>query len=67
MGIRDLFEVSASLPGIAHGIELKTKLQVSNILQKAGIDVNELGSTAYAATGKYLIKISIFYTKNLHV
>lgn len=53
MGIRDLFEPSASLPGISHGSYLRTKLQVSNILQKSGIDVNELGSTAYAATGKF--------------
>lgn len=53
MGITDLFETSASLPGIAQGAGLENKLSVNNILQKAGIEVNEQGTTAYAATGEY--------------
>ncbi|XP_077289191.1 uncharacterized protein LOC143913344 isoform X2 [Arctopsyche grandis] len=55
MGIRELFGASASLPGIAMGRGITEKISVSNILQKAGIDVNELGSTAYAATEVTLV------------
>lgn len=43
-----MFENSASFPGISRG----SNLLVSNILQKAGIEVNEEGSVAYAASGK---------------
>ena len=55
MGIKALFDNTASIPKIAHGRGLAKKLQISNILQKAGIDVNEVGTTAYAATGMHKI------------
>lgn len=52
MGIRDIFESTATLTGI-----IKTKrgynLVVSDIIQKTGIEVNENGTSAYAATGKF--------------
>jgi len=55
LGITDLFETSASLPLIAQGKGLENKLSVNNILQKAGIEVNEQGTTAYAATAVTLV------------
>ncbi|XP_014296435.1 alaserpin isoform X2 [Microplitis demolitor] len=49
LGIRDIFESTATLTGI-----IKTKrgynLVVSDIIQKTGIEVNENGTSAYAAT-----------------
>ncbi|XP_065165118.1 uncharacterized protein [Atheta coriaria] len=48
MGLRAMFDSSASLPGIVRGGEFK--LQVSDVIQKAGIEVNEEGSTAFAAS-----------------
>ncbi|XP_057328835.1 heparin cofactor 2-like [Microplitis mediator] len=49
LGIRDIFENTATLTGI-----IKTKrgynLVVSDIIQKAGIEVNENGTSAYVAT-----------------
>jgi serine protease inhibitor len=50
LGIRDIFTNDASLPSFARGTEVEGRLKVSNILQKAGISVDEKGSTAYAAT-----------------
>ncbi|XP_068140759.1 serine protease inhibitor 27A [Drosophila tropicalis] len=50
LGIREIFEDSASLPGLTRGADVAGKVKVSNILQKAGIDVNEKGTEAYAAT-----------------
>ncbi|KPI94255.1 putative serpin-like protein [Papilio xuthus] len=48
LGIRQAFEDTASFPGIAHG-QLE-RIKVSKVLQCSGIEVNELGSTAYSAT-----------------
>lgn len=50
LGIRDIFTDEASLPGLDRGANVAGKLKVSNILQKAGIDVNEKGTEAYAST-----------------
>lgn len=45
-----MFSPSAELTEIA---ESAKGLVVSNIVQKAGISVTEMGTVAYAATGKY--------------
>ncbi|KAI5645802.1 serpin (serine protease inhibitor) domain-containing protein [Phthorimaea operculella] len=50
LGIRQAFEDTASFPGIARGQSLRQRLRVSRVLQRSGIEVNELGSTAYSAT-----------------
>ncbi|XP_043640506.1 serine protease inhibitor 27A [Drosophila teissieri] len=50
LGVREIFEDSASLPGLTRGADVAGKVKVSNILQKAGINVNEKGTEAYAAT-----------------
>jgi len=50
LGIRSMFTFQASLPALARGQAVQDRLQVSNVLQKTGIEVNEKGSTAYAAT-----------------
>lgn len=48
LGIRDLFNAAqAHLPGIARD----RSLYVSKIIQKAGLEVNERGTTAFASTG----------------
>lgn len=47
-----MFQNTASLSGIARE---GNKFMVNNILQKAGIEVNEEGSTAYASTGLEII------------
>lgn len=56
-GLQKLFDNTASLPGIVRGINnqaIKT-LFVSDIVQKAGIEVDEEGSTLYAATEVQLV------------
>ncbi|XP_016963734.1 serine protease inhibitor 27A [Drosophila biarmipes] len=50
LGVREIFEDSASLPGLTRGADVAGKVKVSNILQKAGINVNEKGTEAFAAT-----------------
>lgn len=50
LGVREIFEDTASLPGLSRGADVAGKVKVSNILQKAGIDVNEKGTEAYAAS-----------------
>ncbi|KAH8411931.1 hypothetical protein KR222_002521, partial [Zaprionus bogoriensis] len=50
LGIREIFEDTASLPGLSRGADVAGKVKVSDILQKAGIDVNERGTEAYAAS-----------------
>ncbi|KAJ8709120.1 hypothetical protein PYW07_008946 [Mythimna separata] len=50
LGIRSAFDVTASFPGIARGQRLDERLMVSKVLQRSGIEVNELGSVAYSAT-----------------
>ncbi|XP_053959374.1 serine protease inhibitor 27A-like [Anastrepha ludens] len=48
LGVVDIFTNQAQLTGMA--ADADDRLMVSNILQKSGIDVNELGTEAYAAT-----------------
>ncbi|XP_050443090.1 uncharacterized protein LOC126847092 [Adelges cooleyi] len=48
LGITDMFGSKANLTNIGAG--RLGNLVVSNVLQKAGLDVNEQGSTAYAVT-----------------
>jgi len=48
LGIRDLFSgAAADLPGVTRD----RSLYVSKIVQKAGLEVNEKGTTAFASTG----------------
>ncbi|KAK0096551.1 hypothetical protein PV326_005172 [Microctonus aethiopoides] len=49
MGIRDIFDNTAILTGIAKAKRAQS-LIVTDIIQKAGIEVNEMGTAAYAAT-----------------
>ncbi|KAL2735249.1 antithrombin-III-like isoform X2 [Vespula squamosa] len=51
LGIRDIFDDTATLTGIAKTKRVSRHLIVSDVLQKTGIEVNENGTTAYAATG----------------
>lgn len=51
MGIIDMFELKANLTDLGDGP--LGSLIVSNVLQKAGIEVNEQGSIAHAATGLF--------------
>ncbi|XP_073959794.1 uncharacterized protein [Choristoneura fumiferana] len=55
MGIRQAFEDTASFPGLARGQRLDQRLRVSKVLQKSGIEINELGSVAYSATEVSLV------------
>ncbi|XP_050355221.1 uncharacterized protein LOC126776614 [Nymphalis io] len=50
LGIRQAFEDTASFPGLARGQLLSNKPKISKVLQRSGIEVNELGSTVYSAT-----------------
>ncbi|KAF5296887.1 hypothetical protein FQR65_LT10153 [Abscondita terminalis] len=50
-GLTAMFSNTASFPGIARGVGSGTKwLFVNDLKQKSGIEINEEGSTAYAAT-----------------
>lgn len=55
LGICQVFTDEASLPLLARGAGLEGRLKVSNIIQKAGLAVDELGSTAFAATEVSLV------------
>ncbi|XP_053663033.1 serine protease inhibitor 2-like [Anopheles marshallii] len=61
LGIRDVFTRNAALPLLspaddqAQNDTSKTSLQVSKILQKAGIEINEKGTLAFAATEIQLV------------
>lgn len=55
LGIAEIFTSQASLPLLARGADAYDKLQVSKILQKTGISVNERGSTAFTATEVLLV------------
>lgn len=55
LGIRDVFTDEASLPLLARGSGLEGRLKVSNIIQKAGLAVDEKGSTAFVATEVSLV------------
>lgn len=48
LGVEDIFTKNANLTAMAANEDLQ--LMVSNILQKSGIDVNEVGTVAYSAT-----------------
>lgn len=50
IGIKSIFTNEASLPALARGADVAGRLQVSKVLQKAGIFANEQGSTVYVAT-----------------
>ncbi|XP_011685298.1 PREDICTED: heparin cofactor 2-like isoform X2 [Wasmannia auropunctata] len=50
LGIRDIFDDTALLTGIAKTKRASRHLRVSDVLHKTGIEVNENGTTAYAAT-----------------
>ncbi|XP_015115995.1 uncharacterized protein LOC107040423 [Diachasma alloeum] len=50
MGIKDIFANTATLTGIAKAKRGAAELLVSEIVQKAGIEVNEEGTSAYVAT-----------------
>ncbi|XP_011879335.1 PREDICTED: uncharacterized protein LOC105568344 [Vollenhovia emeryi] len=50
LGIRDIFDDTALLTGIAKTKRDSRHLQVSDVVHKTGIEVNENGTTAYAAT-----------------
>lgn len=50
-GLNNMFQNSASFPGIERG----SNLYVSNILQKAGIEINEQGGVAYVTSGKLIV------------
>ncbi|XP_018578721.1 serine protease inhibitor 27A-like isoform X2 [Anoplophora glabripennis] len=50
-GMHQMFQNTASFPGIARGNStLLRKLVVSDVIQKAGIELDETGTVAYAAT-----------------
>lgn len=53
LGISDVFSNRASLPQLSGGHD--ENLQVSKILQKSGIEVNEKGTLAFAATEIQLV------------
>lgn len=40
---------------MARGVDVANRLQVSSVYQKTGIEVNERGSSAYAATVASLV------------
>ncbi|EFN65867.1 Plasminogen activator inhibitor 1 [Camponotus floridanus] len=50
LGIRDIFDNTALLTGIAKTKRASKHLQVSDVMHKTGIEVNENGTIAYAAT-----------------
>lgn len=52
LGLRQMFQNTASFPGIARGTYAKAlrRLVVSDVIQKTGIVINEEGAEAYAAT-----------------
>uniref|UniRef100_A0A1Y9J060 Serpin domain-containing protein n=1 Tax=Anopheles quadriannulatus TaxID=34691 RepID=A0A1Y9J060_ANOQN len=60
LGIRDVFTKNAALPLLASADDAKqsttkNEVQVSKMLQKAGIEINEKGTLAFAATEIQLV------------
>lgn len=55
IGIREIFSQNASLPLLARGKGARNEVRVSRVFQKAGININEQGSEAYAATEIQLV------------
>nr|CAD7454201.1 unnamed protein product [Timema tahoe] len=58
LGVTDIFNASSKLAGITTSTE---PMKVSNVFQKAEIEIDEEGGTASAATGK----LNIVTTRNL--
>ncbi|XP_012284745.1 heparin cofactor 2 isoform X2 [Orussus abietinus] len=54
LGIREIFDDTATLTGIARSKRTSRHLVVSEIIQKAGIEINEQGTSAFAATDVHL-------------
>ncbi|XP_015514612.1 uncharacterized protein LOC107220504 [Neodiprion lecontei] len=50
LGIRDIFDNTAAFPGIARARANSQRLIVSDFVQKAGIEVDETGTTAQVVT-----------------
>lgn len=51
-----MFQNTASFPGIARGNStLLRQLVVTDVVQKAGIELDETGTVAYAATGNFFL------------
>ncbi|XP_008207605.3 uncharacterized protein LOC100118367 [Nasonia vitripennis] len=50
LGIRDIFDDTATLTGILRSKSTSRRLVVTDIIQKTGIEVSERGTVAYAAT-----------------
>lgn len=50
LGIQEIFTENAALSGIARGSALDRQMKVTDIIQKAGIEVHEKGTNAYAVT-----------------
>jgi len=65
LGIRDIFDNTALLTGIAKTKRASRHLRVSDVVHKTGIEVNENGTTAYAATGIYTEKMILLKSINL--
>lgn len=59
LGIRDIFETNATFPLLARGGKSEGKLKVSNIIQKSGIVVDEIGIKAFNFSHDLLILNSI--------
>lgn len=55
LGLREIFSPNASLPLLARGKGTRNEVRVSRVFQKAGININEKGSEAYAATEIQLV------------
>lgn len=56
MGINSIFSSNASLAGLARGSQVSgNQLIVSAVQHKAGIEINEEGTIAYAATEAQLV------------
>lgn len=68
LGIRDIFDNTASLISIARAKQGGQRLVVSDFVQKAGLEVDEYGTTAFAVTGEDFTNFdSILHTHNFIV
>lgn len=65
-----MFQNTASFPKIAKGNStVLRKLVINDILQTTGIEIDEEGSIAYAATGPYynliITKVNIYFSMQM--